>query len=178
MQWINRAIFDELFCFIEFQSVGRDITQSKQMEEALRDSERRFRSIFNKTFQFTGLLTSEGTLIEVNQTALDFGGIQHTDIVGKPFWEARWWTISPETQQQLQEAIASAANGEFVRYEIDVRGAGDRVATIDFSLKPVTDETGKVVLLIPEGRDISDIYNELRLRKKAEEQLKASLREK
>ncbi|HEY9668792.1 MAG TPA: PAS domain S-box protein, partial [Coleofasciculaceae cyanobacterium] len=143
----------------------QEITGRKQMEEALRESERRFRAIFNNTFQFTGLMTPDGTLIEANQTALDFGGLQHNDTVGQPFWEARWWTISSETQQQLQDAIATAAQGEFVRYEVDIRGAGDTVATIDFSIKPVRDEIGNVILLIPEGRDISD-------RKQAEEALR------
>ena len=32
-QWTNRAIFDETGHFIEFQSVGRDITERKQAEE-------------------------------------------------------------------------------------------------------------------------------------------------
>ncbi|MBW4592226.1 MAG: PAS domain S-box protein [Brasilonema angustatum HA4187-MV1] len=134
----------------------QDITRRKQAELALRDSERRFRAIFDQTFQFIGLLKPDGTLLEANQTALDFSGISHTDIVDRPFWEARWWTISTKTQNQLKEAIARAATGEFVRYEVDVLGRGDTVATIDFSLKPVVDETRNVILLIPEGRDISE----------------------
>lgn len=156
MQWINRAIFDEQGCFVEFQSVGRDISDRVQAEAALRESETRFRAIFNQTFQFVGLLKPDGTLLEANQTALDFGGIRHADIVNRPFWEARWWTISTQTQDQLKDAITRAAAGEFVRYEVDVLGAGNTVATIDFSLKPVKDETGNVILLIPEGRNISD----------------------
>ncbi|NJM88336.1 MAG: PAS domain S-box protein, partial [Hydrococcus sp. RU_2_2] len=59
-------------------------------------------------------------------------------------------------QEQLQEAIQRAAQGEFVRYEVEIWGAEDEIATIDFSLKPVRDEKGNVVLLIPEGRDISE----------------------
>lgn len=155
--------------FIELmaQSLGRVIAtyqaniERQQAERLLQESERRFRAIFNNTFQFTGLLTPEGTAIEVNQTALDFAGIQPAEIAGKPFWEARWWTTSPETQTRLKKAIAAAAKGKFVRYEVDIRGAGDTVATIDFSLKPIRDETGKVVLLIPEGRDISQFKHTL-----------------
>ncbi|MBE8996851.1 PAS domain-containing protein [Nostoc sp. LEGE 12447] len=122
----------------------------------LQESDRRFRAIFNNTFQFTGLLTPSGILLEANQTALSFGGLQLEDVIDRPFWEAHWWTISPQTQEELKQAIAHAAKGKFVRYEVDVLGANERVATIDFSLRPLQDETGKVVLLIPEGRDITE----------------------
>jgi PAS domain S-box-containing protein len=129
----------------------------QQVEEALREAERRFRAVFEQMFQFTGLLTPEGVLLEANQTALEFGGFQLADVVSRPFWEARWWTLSPETQEQLREAISQAAAGQFVRYEVDVLGKGDRLITIDFSLKPVKDETGQVVLLVAEGRDITEL---------------------
>jgi signal transduction histidine kinase len=50
--------------------------------------------------------------------------------------------------------IEEAANGEFVRYETEVMG-DEGLATIDFSVKPVTDETGEVTSIIVEGRDIT-----------------------
>ncbi|MEM6613155.1 MAG: PAS domain S-box protein, partial [Cyanobacteria bacterium P01_C01_bin.72] len=62
-----------------------------------------------------------------------------------------------QAQEQLQDAIARAAQGELVRYEVDVLGAEEQVVTIDFSLNPVTDESRKIVQLIPEGRDISKL---------------------
>jgi PAS domain S-box-containing protein len=133
-----------------------NITDRKQTEKALEESERRFRAIFNQTFQFIGLMQPDGILIEANQTALDFGGLTTTDVINRPFWEGFWWTRSPETQAQLRSAIQAAAAGQFIRYEVEVLGAGDRVVMIDFSIKPVKDETGRVVLLIPEGRDITE----------------------
>ena len=45
--WINRGIFDENGKIIEYQSVGLDITENKLAEEELRNSEERYRSIFN-----------------------------------------------------------------------------------------------------------------------------------
>lgn len=127
----------------------------QQLFQNLLETERRFHAIFDQTFQFIGLLTPDGILLEANQTALDFGGINKSDVVGKPFWEAYWWRISPETQLELQKAIATAQTGEFVRYRVEVQGANQKVVTIDFSLRPIKNERGEVILLIPEGRDIS-----------------------
>jgi PAS domain-containing protein len=58
----------------------------------------------------------------VNRAALEGGGITLAELVGKPFWEAHWWTISPDTQARLRAAVARAADGEFIRYDVDIWG--------------------------------------------------------
>ncbi len=133
----------------------RDITARVTAELALRESQQRFQAIFDQMYQFVGLLTPEGILLEANQTALAFGGFEREDVVDRPVWEAGWWDVSPETQAQLKQAIAAAGRGEFVRYEVAIQGANQQLTTIDFSLRPVLDDQGQVVLLIPEGRDIT-----------------------
>ncbi|ODG97900.1 hypothetical protein A4S05_11485 [Nostoc sp. KVJ20] len=173
-QWIIRGIFDDQGTIVELQSVGRDITDRKRVEQALSENEQKFRAIFNQTIQFIGLLEPNGIVLEANQTALDFAGISREEVVGKPFWEAKWWTISSETQEQLKTAIASAANGESIRYEVDVLGRDYQIITIDFSLRPILDEAGRLTLLISEGRDISEYQAALRERHKAEEALRSS----
>jgi len=125
----------------------RDVTEQAERT-------RRFESIFNQTFQFTGLLEPDGTVVEVNDAALDFGEFDRSDVVGTPFFEARWWTHSESVYDAVRDAIERAAGGEFVRYETEVRGDGG-LATIDFSVKPVTDEDNDVSLLVVEGRDIT-----------------------
>ncbi|MEO0735393.1 MAG: EAL domain-containing protein [Cyanobacteria bacterium J06649_12] len=130
--------------------------EASQLAQQVQVSETRFRAIFDHTFQFIGLLAVDGTLIEANQTALRFGGLNRGDVVGRPFWQASWWSLSPVTQAQLQSSIERAAQGEFIRYEVDVLGANHQIITIDFSLRPVVNDAGKVTLIIPEGRDISD----------------------
>jgi PAS domain-containing protein len=49
----------------------------KQAEEDLKQSERKFRAILDSTFELMGLLSVEGIVVEVNQTALDAIGADH-----------------------------------------------------------------------------------------------------
>ncbi len=130
--------------------------QRLKSEQALQQSEQRFRAIFNSMFQLIGLLNPDGTVLELNQTALDFIGLEQAQVVGKPFWELPWWNRSGALQQQLRAAISQASQGEFIRYQVEATGVQGKTLTLDFSLKPVLDEQGRAILLIPEGRDISD----------------------
>ena len=142
----------------------------------LRESERRFRAIFDQSYQFIGLMEPDGTLVEANQTALQFAGLTLEDVVGKPFWETYWWQISPTTQEQLRAAIARAARGELVHFDVEVQGAGGRVVTIDFSIKPICNLDGEVVLLIPEGRDITELRATLESLRRTEARLEEAQR--
>jgi PAS domain S-box-containing protein len=140
----------------QYLSIRFDITARKQAEESLRDSERKFRAIFDNTFQFVGLLDTDGILIEANRTALAAIGVTPAEVVGQAFWATPWWTHSPDLQVQLQQAIVRAATGELVRFEAKHFLADGSHIIVDFSLSPIFDATGKVVMLIPEGRDITD----------------------
>jgi len=137
----------------------------------LAESETRLRAIFENTFEFIGLLAPDGTVIEVNRTALAFIG--HDDIsqvAGMHFADTPWWRHVPEARAALRAAIEVAAKGEFSRFEAAHHGPDGTRVVVDFSLLPVRDDSGRVVYLIPEGRDITQ-------RKAAEEALFAAKRE-
>ncbi len=137
----------------------KDITASREIALQIEQSERKFRGIFNSTFQFIGFLDPEGTLLEANETALNFAGLSAEDVVGKKFWDCYWWQISVETQEKLRLGIEKAAQGEFVQYEVAVWDKNQDPVTILFNLKPLFDADGKVVAIIPEGRLIQDIVD-------------------
>jgi len=132
--------------------------------DELAASDRRFRAIFDQSFPYLGLMSTDGRLLEANRSALEGSGIRESDVIGKRFWETPWWTHSPELQQKLRLATEAAARGETVRFETTHRRVNGQLHYFDFSLKPVRNERGEVVLLIPEGHDITE-------RKRVEEAL-------
>ncbi len=138
-----------------------DITERKRAEDALIQSEQKVRAIFDHSYGFIGLLAPDGTILECNRTALEFYGIPIEDVRGTPFCDTPWWSHSPEDQERLRSAVLTAAKGKLVRYEATHAASDGTIHFIDFSLKPVLDESGEVVLLIPEGRDITD-YKKLK----------------
>ncbi|AFZ73371.1 PAS domain-containing sensor histidine kinase [Natronobacterium gregoryi] len=139
---------------VKLVGATRNVTEQKERE-------RQYDAIFNQTYQFTGLLDPDGTLLKANDTALEFGGFGREDVIGRPVWESEWWQIDAETQERLQDAIEVAATGEFVRYDETVQGA-DETVVVDFSLRPITDERGDVVLIVAEGRDITALKRRTR----------------
>jgi PAS domain S-box-containing protein len=132
-----------------------DLEQIKQSETAIQRSEQHIRRVLNSLFSFVGVMTPDGILIEANQTALEAASLAAEDVLGKPFWEAYWWSYSPDVQAELQGAIEQAGQGEMVRYDCLVRLAENHYIIIDFALVPLFDSTGVVEYLIPSGIDIT-----------------------
>lgn len=170
MECVATAIPDAHGEFTSFLIVQRDITERKRVAAELADSERKFRAIFNSTFQFIGMLSTDGVLLEVNKAALELIGATERDVIGRLFWETPWWRPFPEEQDSLKAAVAQAARGEMVRFETRHADRDGNTVHVDFSLKPVVNERGETVLLIPEGRDITE-------RRVAEETTRQHLRE-
>jgi PAS domain S-box-containing protein len=116
------------------------------------------RIILDSMYQFLGLLDVDGNVIEINQAALEGAGIHLRDVVGKPFWEARWWALSEETRERVRTMVADARTGKFVRCDIEIYGEsrGHDTIVVDFSLTPIFGNDGRVAFLLPEGRNISE----------------------
>lgn len=139
-----------------FTGVLRDIRERKRVEQALRNSEQRFRTIVDNLAALVGEMTADGVLVEMNRTALEVGGLQSRDVMGKCLSETGWFSHQPEVQQQIRDDIRRAVAGEIVRHDVEIHIANGGLMTIDFMLVPVRDDKGKVIKLIPSGIDVSE----------------------
>ncbi len=136
--------------------VARRTAELSAAHAALGERERRFRAIFDSTFQLVVLLSPDGTVVEVNETSLGFMGFAREDAVGRPFAAEHWWPDAVE-RGRVAAAIDAAAGGAPQRYQTIARGAGGAVAAVDFSLKPIRDALGRVELLVAEGHDVTEL---------------------
>jgi PAS domain S-box-containing protein len=139
-----------------FVAVVEDITDRKEAEFALEESERQLRRVLDQLFAFVGLLSTDGVLLHANAAPLKAAGIELADVVGKPFEDAYWWSYDAAIQARLRESITLAATGKIVRYDVAVRMAEGRLMFIDFQLSPMRDDDGRVIGLIPSAIDIDE----------------------
>lgn len=158
---------------IGFIGVAHDITAAKQAEidlravndrletlvadrtSQLRARETQLRAILETTNQHLGLLDLEGRVLYANVTALAAISATPDDVLGLPFWHAPWFAGTPEVSGPIEQAFQRAVRGEIVRSEFELRlPAG--VRSIDFALRPVSDDAGSVSSVLAEGLDTTD----------------------
>jgi PAS domain S-box-containing protein len=136
-------------------SVCLDVTAQRRTETDAEESAARLDAIYNTSVEYIGLLSIEGKVLDSNRASLEFANNTREELLGRNFWECPWWIYTPGAPEMLRRAIARAAGGEAVRYEVKLaRPKGDPII-FDFSLTPVRNARGEVVYLVPESRDIT-----------------------
>ncbi|WP_135536012.1 PAS domain-containing sensor histidine kinase [Halostella pelagica] len=147
----------------------RDVTERKDRQQELRRKERRYEAIFQDPNILVGLLEPDGTVLDINQTAMEYVDATLDDVTGQAFWETPWWGEGDGIQHKVREWTERAATGEYVEFEADLTRPDGEQYTLNGVFRPVTNESGDVVSLIVSDRDITE-------RKRRERQLEESER--
>lgn len=139
--------------------------QVAQRTAELQAKEARLRTIFETSYTSQSVLSLDGTLLDVNATALEGIALSREAVIGNPLWETPWFTGTPGVSEMVHDAIPRVANGETARQEILINLPVGGWRWYDFQMRPVHDEDGAVVALVAEA-------SELTARRKAEEALR------
>ncbi|MBE8968550.1 PAS domain S-box protein [Nostocales cyanobacterium LEGE 12452] len=119
MAWSNQAIFNEQGEVVEILSVGNDITQRKQAEEALQRSEAKFRTIFeNSQVGIYRTRLSDRLLLDANQRFANLYGFDSPEeIIG--IEHTAGYYVNPSDRQQFLELLKR--DGEVRNFEAQMR---------------------------------------------------------
>ncbi len=120
---------------------------------ALQKKANKFKTVFNRAFEFMALLKADGILQEINQTGLTLFGSAKKAVIGNALWDMPWAT---HIQNQLKAAVEKAAGGEIARYQGKLQKANGQSAILDFSFTPLTNVEEKIIWILLEGCDVSD----------------------
>jgi diguanylate cyclase (GGDEF)-like protein/PAS domain S-box-containing protein len=134
----------------------RDITEQKAKETALAKSEAKLSAIFNQSYLFQGLMDADGTVIEINDIALDACGYKRHEEIGKKFWDASWWSLDLNISTYVREVVVKGQNGEVVHAATDYHVASGERRQTEFVLTPIRDENRKVTYILASGQDVTD----------------------
>lgn len=96
-QWTDCPIYDANGKLIEFQSVGRDTTDRRWTEDALRESEERFRALIEKAWDGVALIGADGHLQYVSPSVTKILGYMPEEVLGSKVFAL----AHPEDQQRV-----------------------------------------------------------------------------
>ncbi|MDS0473526.1 PAS domain-containing protein [Natrinema sp. 1APR25-10V2] len=136
--------------------IASDVTDQRERERELELKERRYQAIFNDPNILVGLLDTNGTVLDINQTAMNYVDVTLEDVTGEPFWKTPWFGHAETVQEQIRDWIDRAARGEYVEFDLDlVDPSGDPYA-VEGVIRPVTNDADEVVSLIISDREVTD----------------------
>ena len=146
-----------------FSKITRDFTDRRKVEEALRASEARFRSLFEFSPDAILATDAEGKIAEVNGQGERFFGYSRDELLGRPIELLIPERFRPAHPGHRIEYSAHAKTRPMgVGLELYARRKDGTEFPVDIMLSPIETGTGKIVLSVV--RDLSE-------KKRAEEAL-------
>ncbi len=146
-------------------AVITDITKRKKAEDALRESEEKFKTIFNKANDEIIYVDINGVVIDVNKKMEDIFGYARNEIIGKNITDFEIFT--PEAWEKNMELFNDVINGKPTRLiEYEVRRKDGLKLFVEANAT-VIKKDGKPVGIITIIRDITE-------RRKMEQALRES----
>jgi PAS domain S-box-containing protein len=141
-------------------AVHRDITERKRAEEVLRESEEKYRKLFDEVPVGIAISTIEGKIIDVNKAQAEMMGCTVKELKGRSVND---YYVYPDKRKEMVEVFKKI--GKVRDFEIQLRRKDDSIITESLNLDQV--HIGGKNFLFATGRDITE-------RKRAEEAIRES----
>jgi PAS domain S-box-containing protein len=167
LHWVSQPIYDDNGRVIECQGVGRDITDQRRAEEELKQSEERWRLVFDNSAVGIVVTDTEGRYFATNSVYERMLGYLKEELIGLSIFD-----VTAEDHRESSRALISgllAGKYSQLQMESKCRRLDGRLIWVTESVSTVHDSQGRPVYLIAvvedvtERRQTSDALNKLNL---------------
>jgi len=135
--------------------ITRDVTERRRAEEALRESEEKFKTIFENANDHIVYIDVDGTVIDINRAFEDILGYKREDVVGKKFYEFEG--MNADDWQTAIDAANNLLEGKTVEdrvFEFEAVASDGRKIYIEVNPKAVVKD-GEIKGVLAITRDVT-----------------------
>ena len=169
--WTNKGVFDKDGHISEILCIGNDITERKHAEEALRESEKRFKQVAENAGEWIWEVDANGLYTYSSSVAEKILGFKPKEIVGKKHF---YDFFAPDVREDLKKgAFETFARKEsfknFVNPNVHKNGS---LVILETSGTPIIDDKGNFLGYRGADTDITERQRMLETTKKSEERFR------
>lgn len=139
-----------------------DITARRESEDALRESEQRFRKVFASMPAMASISRlSDGHFLNINDTFLSVGGFSREEVIGRTSSELNLW-IDPDNRATMMQKVQKSGSVAGLDWKLRIKSGEIRDVLGSFEVV----QLGREECLLVIGQDITDRKRaELRMQK-------------
>jgi PAS domain S-box-containing protein len=127
--------------------LGRDVSELRRAEQALVDSERRYRTLFDEAIDAIVVISPAGIILDANTVACRDAGYAREELTGQPFQKL----LDPAALERYPGSIAQAFAGGAIHAEVNARRKDGGLIPVEIRAGRLPD--GNVLAFV---REVSD----------------------
>ncbi len=145
ISWYETGLQEEGEKSGSYIAVGIDITERKQMEEALQESEERFRSVVENSHDSIVIVDDNFRIIYVNEEASQLGGYSNEELIGRDFRGL----LDEKTRGFVEDKYLRRIKGEnaLPKYEFKIVCKNGEKKDVEVKATPILDKEGRIRII-------------------------------
>ena len=151
-EWRNRAFFDAKGKAVHYIAIGIDVSENRRTALTLRESEERYRQLFDSSPVGIGITDMEGNAVAMNKVMMEITGFTLEDIKSKSVLSLY---LNPEVRERMKKVLLE--KGEVKDWEVELKKLNGERFTALLNVNLI--ETSGNKYLMPCIRDITEIKN-------------------